>query len=344
VSPAAGLRLSVVVPVRNERAFIRPCLDSILADAPEGGLEIIVVDGMSDDGTDEIVSTLAAVDPRVRLIRNPSRFVPQAMNLGIAEARGEHIGRVDGHCLVEPGYFSGCLERLDSGDWDCVGGVLLNEGSSAAGRAIAAATSSPVGVGSARFRTGGAMSDVLVDTLAFGVYRREVFERIGLFDEQFVRNQDDELNLRLTRSGGRILLVPSLRIRYHVRDSIRMLFRQYYQYGFWKWRVFRKHGRPGSIRQLAPTGFVIALSAALILSPVSRLARLALPLLLLPYALALGVEALRLRIRRGAPWGRTVAALATLHFAYGTGLLAAMVTAALPGRGGPARGPTSMSR
>jgi len=345
MSPDRRTRLSVIVPVRNERTFIRPCLESILADAPEGGLEIVVVDGMSDDGTDAIVSSIAAGEPRVRLIRNPSRFVPQAMNLGIAAAGGAFIGRVDGHCLVVPGYFSGCLERLDSGDWDCVGGVLVNEGSSPAGRAIAAATSSPVGVGSARFRTGSASAETPVDTLAFGVYRREVFDRIGTFDERFVRNQDDELNLRLIRGGGRILLVPSLRIRYYVRDSIRKLFRQYYQYGFWKWRVFRKHGRPGSIRQLAPSGFVAALAVAVGLSPFIPAARVAALLILLPYATVLGIEALRLKLSRGAPWGWSVAALATLHVSYGTGLLAAIIQAALPFRSdGRARGPTSLSR
>jgi len=343
VSLESKARLSVIVPVRNERDHIRACLESILGDAPEGGIEVIVVDGMSDDGTDRIVSEVAASDPRVRLLSNPSRFVPQAMNLGIAAASAPYIGRVDGHCLVVPGYFRGCLARLDAGGYDCVGGALVNEATSPAGRAVAAAVSSPVGVGSARFRTGGG-GEIQVDTLAFGVYRRSVFDRIGLFDERFVRNQDDELNLRLVRGGGRILLVPSLRIRYQARDSLRKLWRQYYQYGFWKYRVFRKHGRPGSLRQLAPSAFVAALAVAIALSPFSKVAFGAALLIAGPYLLVLSVEAARLRARRSAPWGRTLLALATLHFAYGIGLIAALLTALLPGRGGAAEGPTALSR
>ncbi len=340
-----AVRLSIIVPVRNEARFIRPCLESILADAPRGGIEVLVMDGMSDDGTAEIVDSIAAADPRVRLIPNPSRFVPQAMNLGIEAASGPYLGRVDGHCLVEPGYFEGCLARLEAGDDDCVGGVMIQEGRTPVGEAIAAATSSPVGVGGARFRTGGAGGEMLVDTLQYGVYRREVHERIGLFDERFVRNQDDEFNLRLTRSGGKIRLVPSLRIRYVVRDSIRKLWRQYYQYGYWKWRVLRKHGRPASVRHIAPPVFVLTMAVLLVLSPLLAWARIAGVTLILAWLAALGIEAMRQKLRRGSPWGRTVLALATLHLSYGVGMLAAIGRSALGGTGDAhAEGPTALTR
>ena len=121
--------LSVIVPVRNEERFIRPCIESILADAPQGGIEVIVVDGISDDNTATIVEQMALVDPRIHLIRNPGRFVPRAMNLGIAAAKAPFIGRIDGHCLVVPGYFDGCLARLSKGGYEYVGGVLVQEGS-----------------------------------------------------------------------------------------------------------------------------------------------------------------------------------------------------------------------
>lgn len=334
--------LSVIVPVRNERSWIRGCLDSILADAPAGGLEVIVVDGESDDGTAEVASEVAAADARVRLLTNPSHFVPQAMNLGIAEAAGEYIGRVDGHCAVVPGYFSGCLERLEGKGYDCVGGVLINEGTTPAGRAIAAATSSAIGVGSARFRTGRG-GESTVDTIAFGVYRSDVFERVGLFDEMLVRNQDDELNLRLVRAGGRILLVPSLSIRYFVRDSVRMLGRQYFQYGYWKWRVFRKHGQFASARQLAPPLFVAAVLLAALAAFFVPKGPLLLAALVVPYTLVVLGESLRLGRARQAPWWRIVQAIMTVHVAYGAGLIKAMIDAML-GQSGTKEAATRLSR
>jgi len=337
-------RLAVIVPVRNEARFIEACLESILHDAPRGGIEVYVVDGMSDDGTADAVRGIARSDPRVHLLLNPSRFVPQAMNLGIAASSAPFIGRVDGHALVVPGYFAGCLQRLERGGLDCAGGVLVNEGTTPAGRAVAAATSSPVGVGSARFRTGQG-GEAFVDTLAFGVYRREAFEKAGLFDETFVRNQDDELNFRLTRAGGRIMLIPSLQIRYFVRDSIGSLARQYYQYGYWKWRVFAKHGRFASWRHLAPSGFLIVLAALTLAAPFSALALRLLAAILGGYLLVVGGEALRLKLSRAVPWGSTAMALAVLHFSYGAGLLAALTGALLPGaRHRTEAGPTRLSR
>lgn len=341
---SGGPVLSVIVPVRNEASHIGRCLESILADAPAGGIEVIVVDGLSDDGTADIARELARrSEGRVRVLENPSRFVPLAMNLGIAAAGAPYIGRIDGHCLVERGYFDGCLERLGTGRYDCVGGTLVNEGTTPAGRAIAAATSSAVGVGSARFRTGRG-GESLVDTLAFGVYRREVFERIGLFDEAFVRNQDDELNLRLIRAGGKILLIPSLRIRYFVRESLRRLARQYFQYGYWKWKVFRKHGALGSWRQLAPPVFVALLGLSAAAAPVSVTGRFALAALLVPWLAVIGLESARLAWRRGVSWWTTALALGTLHLSYGWGVLTASLGAFLPSARRPAAGPTDMSR
>lgn len=334
--------LSVIVPVRNERVWIRSCLESILADAPRGGLEVIVVDGESDDGTQKEVQQVASADTRVHLLSNPSRFVPQAMNIGIAAAHGRYIGRVDGHCEVVRGFFAGCLQRLKSGSSDCVGGVLVNLGRTPTARAVAAATSSLIGVGSARFRTGRG-GECQVDTLAFGVYRRDVFDRVGMFDESFVRNQDDELNLRLVRAGASIILVPDLRIKYFVRDSIRMLGRQYFQYGYWKWRVFRKHGRFGSVRQLVPTVLLVALFLSAVVSPFSPFGPLSLAAILVPYLLVVLGESLRLALTRKAPWLRTALAIMTLHVAYGTGLLKAMVDLAL-GRTATREATTRLSR
>jgi len=319
-------------------------MESVLADAPAGGLEIILVDGMSDDGTAEEARKLEAADSRIKVIDNPSCFVPQAMNLGLAAATAPFIGRVDGHCLVVPGYFEGCLAKLREGSWDCVGGAWTNEGRTPTGRAVAAATSSPIGVGSARYKTASG-GECEVDTLSFGIYRREVFDRIGTFDETFVRNQDDELNLRLTRAGGKILLVPSLRIRYFVRDSIRMLGRHYYQYGYWKWRVFRKHSRFASLRHVAPSGFLLALAASGLAALFTATGKIAFGLLALLYLAVIAAESLRLAGKHRAPATKIALSLATLHFSYGFGLLRAFVDALLRGERSAARAaPTTLSR
>lgn len=332
-------RLTVIVPVRNEAGFIDDCLESILRAAPAGGIEVLVVDGRSDDGTRERVGRRATAEPRIRLLDNPARYVPTAMNIGIREARGSYIARIDGHCRVEPGYFESCLRRLEAGDWDCVGGMLIQEGRTPTGRAVAAAMSSRVAVGGADFRTG-TDRERLVDTLAFGVYRREVFERIGLFDEELIRNQDDELNFRLVRAGGKILLVPDARVRYFVRDSLGRLARQYFQYGYWKLRVMRKHGRPAAPRHLVPSLFLLALAGLGLASPWLKLARVALGALLGSYLLVVAVAAAWLARSRGAPLGRTLLAIPAIHFSYGGGLLRALLEGLGPSprRRGPRHG------
>jgi len=334
--------LTVIVPVRNEAEYIADCIAAILRDPIDGGIEVLVVDGMSDDGTQKVVAEIADRDPRVRLLENPDRFVPTAMNLGIAESRGQYIGRVDGHCTVLPGYLPGCLDRMRSGDFQCVGGVLISEGITPVGRAIAAAMSSPIGVGAARFRVG-ATEESLVDTVAFGVYRREVFSEIGCFDEELIRNQDDELNLRLVRAGGRILLVPSLRVRYFVRSTFRYLGRQYFQYGFWKARVMRKHKRPAAVRHVVPSLFILLLGILSALSVWSSPARVGLAAVLGVYGACLLAEGLRLGPKRQSPPIKTAWAMAVIHASYGTGLIAGLVSEIGKKRGSRTRH-TTLSR
>jgi hypothetical protein len=212
--------------------------------------------------------------------------------------------------------------------------VLVNEGNSAASRAIAAAMSSPVGVGGSRFRTGVA-NETLVDTVAFGVYRKEVFARIGDFDEQLIRNQDDELNLRLTRSGGKILLVPSIQVRYFVRGSLRKLGRQYFQYGFWKIRVIRKHKHVASLRHVVPSLFLLALTSLALLSVWSSWALASLAVAVALYGASLIVEGVRVTRARGASPLRAALAMAVMHFSYGAGFLSGIVSAI--GKGASAR-------
>jgi len=210
-----------------------------------------------------------------------------------------------------------------------VSGALDTRGRTATGRAIAAVMSSTAGVGPTRFRTG-ARAERVVDTVAFPVYRRTALDRVGGFDEELVRNQDDELNLRLTRRGGKILLLPDLRIVYFCQSTLAGLWRQYFQYGFWKVRVIQKHGAPASWRHLVPG----ALVAALTLVPVAMFTpglRVPATLLVAAYAgFALMASAALARRHGMRLVGRIAAALVTLHFAYGAGFWKGLRTFGAP--------------
>jgi len=311
--------VSVVVPVRNERRTIAACLDALVAqDYPR--LEILVVDGASADGTPDLVAAHAATDERIRLLSNPARHAAQAMNVGIAAARGDVVARVDGHAIVPADFLRRTVDALRRRrDVACVSGALTTVGATPTGRAIAAAMSSSAGVGSARFRTG-ARAECLVDTVAFPVYRRRTLERLGPFDEELVRNQDDELNLRLTRAGGRILLLPDLRIVYFCQPTLAGLWRQYFQYGFWKVRVIQKHRAPASWRHLVPGALVAALGGAALAALVAPALRPGALGVFALYAAGIAGASVLIAVRRGLPSvARIGAALVTLHLAYGTG-------------------------
>jgi glycosyltransferase involved in cell wall biosynthesis len=324
-------QVTLILPIRNEARYIAQCLDAVLAQTyPRECLEILVVDGMSDDGTREIVnrsiakiSNLQSPISNLFLLDNPERIVPTALNRGIQNARGEIIIRVDGHCVIARDYVRRCVGALHTVAADCVGGAIETLGETFTARAIALAMSSPFGVGGARFRYSTRAG--YVDTLAFGAYRRAVFDRIGLFDEELVRNQDDEFNFRLTRAGGKIWLDPQIKSVYYSRGTLRGLWKQYYEYGFWKVRVIQKHGRPASLRHLVPAIFVLALCVALVGTLVTQ-QWLWLLLIALPYVLASVTASLVVAARRD--W-RTLPLLPlvffVLHCAYGVGFLFGLV-------------------
>lgn len=313
---------TVIMPIRNEAERIESTLRSVLAqDLDHDRMEVLVVDGRSEDATRDVVRSVAADDSRVRLLDNPEGIVPTAMNRGLAEARGSVIVRVDGHCALPPDYLRRCEALLASTTADCVGGMIESRpgDDGVVARAIALAMASRFGTG-AGFRIGGGAPGP-VDTLAFGAYRREVFDRIGTFDEELVRNQDDELNLRLTRAGGVIWMDPSLRSQYWTRADLRGLWRQYFQYGVFKVRVAQKHRGVASWRHLVPLSLVLALVAS---AGVALATRRRWPLVLVagPYVGATMAAA----IATGRQDPPTIAVLpacfACLQLSYGTGWLA----------------------
>lgn len=311
--------LTIVMPVRDEGSFMARSLDAVLAQDYDGTIEVLVVDGASSDDTPTIVAERADDDPRIALIANPERIVPNGLNLAIARASGALLLRVDGHCEIPPDYATVCVERLLEQDAACVGGVLRTVGTSPAARAISLAQASPFGVGGASFRTG--VDELMeVDTVAFGVYRTDHLRRLGGFDEDLVRNQDDELNLRLRQDGGRILLEPSVAVTYHSRATLRGLARQYRQYGWFKPLVLRKRGRLPSARSAAPAILVIGLVVATVLGGVMG----GWPLALAPLAgygagLVIAAGWITRRELRALP--RVAVALGALHLPYGIGFL-----------------------
>lgn len=343
--PAGGPAVSAIVPCRNEAANVEKCLRSILNQVePQGGFEVIVADGMSDDGTREVLARMAAADSRLRVVDNPSRTTPCGMNCGIGAARGDWIAIMGSHNRYAPDYLVRCLEVAEETGADNVGGSMVSEGEGRVQRAIAAAHHSPFSVGGARWHN--ADYEGPADTVFGGFYRRDVFRRIGPFDEELVRNQDDELNLRLTRSGGRVWQSPRVRSWYHPRSSLPALFCQYQQYGYWKVRVIRKHTLPASWRHLVPGAFVFSLgalalatAAALFFSHTALGAFGYFPGVMLAALLAaymVAVFAASLATARRSGWDLFLllpAAFACYHVGYGYGFLHGVWDFAIRSRG-----------
>lgn len=321
--------VSVIVPCRNEERFIGVCLDALLAQTyPRERVEILVADGRSTDGTRRVVERAASRDDRIRVIDNAGRFAASGLNRGIEAAVGSVIIRVDAHGAVATDFIEQNVRLLAAHPeaWS-VGGPIVHRGVGATGRAIATAMSHPFGVGNARHRFADYEGDV--DSAAFPAYRRSTFDRVGAFDERFVRNQDDELSLRILRHGGRILVSTAVRFTYQVRERFGGLFRQYLQYGYWKVAVIRKHGRPASLRVFAPVllmGSVVASVLAWSLGLVSPALVLAVPggaYMVANIAVTLGI-AIAPRVGVGTAV-RVPVAFVLMHAGYGLGFSAALL-------------------
>ena len=256
------------MPVRNEAAFIERSVGSVLAqDYPHDRMEVLIADGLSRDDTPEMVRSLQQKDCRVRIVDNPEKIVATGLNAALRQAKGEVVVRVDGHCEIAPDYVSRCVSHLINDGVEAVGGPVETIGESYIARVIAAAMSSRFGVGGSAFRVPNSETQ-FTDTVAFPAYTRSVIDRAGPFDEELVRNQDDEYNYRLRKLGVKILLAADVRSRYYSRATLPRLGSQYFQYGYWKVRVMQKHTRQMQLRQFAPPLFVAALLIAASLLPI----------------------------------------------------------------------------
>jgi GT2 family glycosyltransferase len=290
-------------------------------------MEIIVADGMSDDGTRRIVEGYRERWPQVRLIDNPGRVTPTALNAAIAAARGEIICRIDGHCEVAPNFVTESVRLLQEHPeaW-IVGGPIVHKGTSPFGEAAAIAMSHPLGVGMARHRFPD--FEGYVDTVTFPAFRRWVFERIGVFDTTLVRTEDDELSYRVAQAGGKMFVSPRVRYVYFVRNRVGNLFRQFFQYSFWRIPVMRKHRKPTTGRQVVPLAFFVALAVLMCCGLLLDMPVIA---VLLPavYGMALLSVAIPIAWRKGvAVAGLVPVAMATMHVAYASGMACGMLAAA----------------
>ena len=319
------MTLSVICPIYNEEKYIGGCIDSILRqDFPKDDLEVIFADGMSSDRTREIVAEYASKYPFIRLIDNPKRIVPPALNTAIAASRGDVIMRLDAHASYEPNYFSALVAALDKYEADNVGSVcrtdVLNKTPKAL--AIREVLSHPLGVGNSTFRTGIDKAKE-VDTVPFGCWRRSVFSRFGKYDERLVRNQDIELNKRIKTGGGMIIIIPDTYCTYYARETFSKLAKNNYGNGKWNiLTVYYTHQMKSlSLRHFIPLIFVLSLLlpaiAGFLWHPLWWLGVTSLA----AYTLAVGLISAEISISKHLNFIYLVASFFVLHLSYGWGSL-----------------------
>jgi succinoglycan biosynthesis protein ExoA len=337
--PAPPVSISVVMPVRNEERHLQESVRHVLGQDYPGQIEVVLAVGPSRDRTLEIAERMAAADSRITVIPNPSGQIPSALNAAIKASRHSIVARVDGHALLPPGYLRTALQVLEETSADDVGGIMAAAGVTPFEQAVAWAMTSPAGVGASRFHTGGRPGPA--DTVYLGVYRRAAIERVGGYDETYQVAEDWEMNHRIRLAGGLIWFHPELRVTYRPRASVRALGRQYFGYGRWRRVVARQH--PGTInpRYLTPPLAVLAIAAGTAAGLAGLAAGGSLRWLavgfVIPAGYLAGILAVTATAARSVPPAvllRLPAALATMHFCWGTGFLTSPRTL-MPGARGP---------
>jgi succinoglycan biosynthesis protein ExoA len=319
--------VSVIVPMRNEDSHIVGCLESILAnDYPHDQLEILVIDGMSLDRSREIVKEYAAGHRNIRLLDNRKCIVSSALNIGIQEAKGQIIVRLDAHAVCASDYVRTCVRLLQTTEAVSVGGVQRAVGKDYVSEAIAIALTAPFGVGNAAFRYSERSS--WVDTVYLGAWHRSTLEGLGGFDEDWAVNQDYELNVRLRQAGGKLLLSPDIRCWYYVRPTLQGLARQWLRYGFWRAKTLAAHPDSLQWRQLAPPALVAGLVVSLALLPARWPLGVIVPIL---YASANLFATIWTASRRGWKYLPLLPLVfASIHLSWGAGFLAGLVKWGVP--------------
>jgi glycosyltransferase involved in cell wall biosynthesis len=318
---AERYHVSAIIPCRNEERHIEDVIKILLqADLTDIDLEILVVDGMSTDGTRAILEKLQSTHHNLKLIDNPELITPVAFNLGIHHSNGDYIFIIGARHLISSNYIVRCLESLSEDSTIAgVGGRVINLSTNSKSTGIALAMSSPLGVGMGNYRV--TDTEVFVDTIGTPIYRKAIFEEVGVFDEVLVRNQDDELNHRITSKGYKLKLLPDITISYYVRDDFNKLFMQYFQYGYWKIYVNKKHKTITTFRQIIPAAFIACIFFGAILS--------VFPPFKYIYFFFVGLYLVLLAatsINKGIKTGIfTFLSFLCLHFGYGLGYLKGII-------------------
>lgn len=318
-------KVSIIIPCYNEQATIGLLLEAIYQQTyPRPAMEVIIVDGMSSDHTREEVKAFQSdhADLALQIVDNPERIIPAGLNRGISSARGDILIRLDGHAVPTPEYIERCVQDLNAGLGDNVGGVWeirpVRAGPIAHG--IATAASHPLGVGDARYRFTNQPQSV--DTVPFFAFRRELIDRIGKYDESLLTNEDYEFNVRIRQSGGIVWLDPAIRSTYYARPTLGALARQYWRYGYWKGRMLLRYPRTVRWRQVLPPAFIASLVGLSFLSLAVPTARWLLAGVITSYCLVLlaaGAQA-ALKQRYPALLVTLPLAIATMHLSWGTAL------------------------
>jgi succinoglycan biosynthesis protein ExoA len=325
------INISVIVPCYNEEATIRQLLDSIYGQSyPLNEIEVIIADGFSTDNTREVINNFQSSHSNlaIRIIDNPRRAIPSGLNRAIEAAQGKFLIRMDAHSSPDREYIQNCVRGLEKRLGDNVGGVWkIQPGASTwVAKAISLAASHPLGVGDALYRIGGDAQEV--DTVPFGAFRRELIDKIGMFDESLLTNEDYEFNVRVRQSGGKIWMDPSIQSIYYSRPTLRELSRQYWRYGYWKAQMLRRYPETLRLRQLLPPLFVLALIGLGFFSIAWSLARWLLAIIVLLYTMVIILAGIQMSIKNkdislilGVPL-----AIATIHLSWGSSLLWGLVT------------------
>ena len=314
--------VSVIIPMKNEEDYVAACLASVARqDYPKDLIEIIVVDGMSTDGSVHIVRKFQKKYPHIRLLQNSKRYTTYALNKAISHASGVVIARVDAHCTIYPDYIRRCVETLRDTGAQNVGGLMKPAGDSFMEKAIGFAMCSPFGVGWGQFHY--CQYQTFVDTVYLGAYLKDVFDQIGFYDEEAHYSEDDELNYRLTKAGGRIVLNPQIKSEYRPRSSFKSVGRQFFNYGFGKVRSIKKHGRPASTRHVIPSAFILSIilgiALYLLIHPLYGWLTV---LILVTYLLLAIIASLQIACCEGWRFFPLLSVIfLTIHVCYGAGFL-----------------------
>lgn len=319
------IKISVVIPCRNEVLYIRECIEAIYANelTSEVILSVFVVDGMSDDGTRELVLNLEKKFPNLKLVDNEKKLTPFAFNLGIYQVPSDYIQIVGARHILSSNYLQKSLDILHSNSaiW-CVGGKLINEYLNETGEIISKAMSTTFGMGLGNFRT--LEKSGFTDTVTSPMYPYWVFEKNGFFDEQLIRNQDDDFNFRVTKAGGKIWFESDISLKYYVRGNFQGLYRQFYQYGYWKVFVNQKHKAVTTLRQLVPPVFVFFLFVSPVLMLLGSFLLWTTVSLYAVYIL-LGIYFASKMSNRVVEFFQIFKTFPILHFSYGSGYLSGMI-------------------